>query len=75
MRFVESFAATYYCRHCECTKNECQTLTKENKRKRRKISKYEQHVEMVVDMNAKADFIATMGVKRSCKFNDLKYFH
>ncbi|XP_031639264.1 uncharacterized protein LOC116351315 [Contarinia nasturtii] len=75
MGFVESFSATYYCRHCECTKTECQTMTKEAKRKRRKIEKYEHHVKIAEKKNVKQDFIATMGVKRKCKLNDLTYFH
>lgn len=75
MGFVESFAATYFCRHCECAKSECQVMTKENKRKRRNIVKYEHHVDMAEDNNAKPDVIATMGVKRRCKFNELMYFH
>lgn len=72
---AESFSATYFCRHCECPKNECQIMTKENKRKRRKIAKYDRHVEMAENDNMKMDLVATMGIKRHCKFNDLKYFH
>lgn len=72
---AESFSATYYCRHCECMKSECQTMIKENKRKRRKIAKYDQHVEMAESDEIQTDLITTMDVKRHCKFNELKYFH
>lgn len=75
MGFVESFSATHYCRHCECTKTECQEMTKENKRKRRKIEKYNHDVEIAENKEVKQNVIATMGVKRRCRFNDLKFFH
>lgn len=73
--FVESFVANFFCRHCECSKSECHTMIKENKRKRRTKKNYESHVERANNKNIQQDFTATKGIKKSCKFNDLKYFH
>lgn len=73
--FVESFVANYFCRHCECSKTECHTLVKENKKKRRTKAKYEAHVKRAESNQSKIDFTATKGVKRACGFNKLKYFH
>lgn len=75
---VECFVANYFCRQCECSKTECQTMVKEDKRKRRTKRKYENLVKRASEFderNTKIDFNVTKGIKRMCKFNDLIYFH
>lgn len=73
--FVECFIANYYCRYCECSKTECQTLVKEDKRKLRTKPKYEVCLKRAENAQLKQDLTASKGVKRKCSFNDLKYFH
>lgn len=66
--------ATYYCRHCESTEDECQKQLKENKRKIRTKAKYEKLVEKATRSNT-IDLKETRGIKRSCEFNNLKFYH
>lgn len=73
--FTECFVANYYCRFCECDKTECQSLTKEKKRKLRTRASYEKLVKLAEDDTKKHDLTTTKGVKRICKFNDLNFFH
>lgn len=73
--FTECFVANYFCRLCECSREECQTLTKEKKRKLRTIASYEKFVNLAEDDTQKLDLTKTRGIKRSSKFNDLEFFH
>lgn len=73
--FVESFVAHYFCRYCECTKEETKSLVKENKRKRRKKRDYENHVKRAENIRLLPDFKASKGVKKKCTFNELKNYH
>lgn len=50
--FSVSFTANYYCRHCQCSKAECQTMVKENQRKRRSKAKYAKMLERAEDQEA-----------------------
>lgn len=70
--FVECFVAHYFCRFCECERLDCKNLVKENKRKRRTKTKYANHVKAAEEG---LDYTLSKGVKKVCKFNDLKYFH
>lgn len=72
--FAEGFNAEYYCRFCECTKEDAQKLVEENASKRRSINGYEKQVDRLKndpDLSLKQ----TKGVKKSCVFNELPYFH
>lgn len=73
--FTESFAANFYCRHCECEKSDCQNRVEENKSKRRTIESYTKNLKRAENMKPKIDLKVTKGIKRSCKFNDLENFH
>lgn len=74
--FVECFVATYFCRHCECSKVECQTMLKEDKRKMRTKSKYVSLLKKLDKMDqSKIDYKETKGIKRKCSFNESKYYH
>lgn len=72
--FTESFSATYCCRHCECAITECQKLTNEVKGKMRTIESYEKLADIAENI-AKLDLKKTKGIKKTCKFNDLEYYH
>lgn len=72
--FAEGFNTTYYCRHCECSKSVCQKLVKEDKSKLRNKESYSNHVKMAENLS-KMNLAKTKGVKRSCKFNELLFFH
>lgn len=72
--FVESFGRThYYCRFCECDRDECKILQKEDPSKRRNTHRYEAQIEKIKN-SEKVDYEDTQGVKRFCELNNLKYF-
>lgn len=62
--FVESFSANYFCRFCTSIKSVTQKQTEEKNADMRCQSMYDIHLK-------NNDF----GIKDSCVFNDLKYFH
>lgn len=72
--FFEAFNANYYCRMCECSKEQCQTLCGENKDKRRTRESYDMHMN-VIEMSTNVDSTTACGLKRYCALNDLHYFH
>lgn len=72
--YTESFSASYYCRHCECTQADCQKQTRENKTKMRMKESYEKLVDIAENLG-KIDLKKTKGIKRNNKFNELKFFH
>lgn len=72
--FAEGFNTTYFCRHCECSKSECQRLTKEKKEKLRNKQTYANHLK-IAENSIKLDLAKSKGIKRSCKFNELHFFH
>lgn len=70
--FVESFAATYFCRMCTCAKDETQCGLREDSTKIRTESDY-------LNLLQKADrsketYVDSKGLKKYCFFNDLKTF-
>lgn len=71
--FIEAFNTSGYCRVCECDRSECQTLCKEISSKIRDKKQYDQHLNTIAE-SEHVDFKQTMGVKRYCELNDLKYF-
>lgn len=72
--FVESFSSEYFCRFCTATKKETKVMTMEDQSKLRTTESYNENLKVVAD-SAKIDFKKTMGLKRSCALNDLKFFH
>lgn len=61
--FNESFNSNYYCRICTCNKDQCKTLTIENKELLR------------VKINYESDLENKLGIKEKCVFNDIVNFH
>lgn len=72
--YTECFVSSYSCRHCECSKNECQVQTAEIQTKMRTRENYGRNVEMA-EVLGKSDLKRTKGIKRKCSFNNLKYYH
>ena len=65
--FVESFVASYPCRHCHLHRSSfCKTLV-ENKDAVRTVESYEAALML--------DSVQDTGIKRRSALNDLKYFH
>lgn len=73
--FTECFVANYYCRMCECHKTECQSMTKANKKMYRTVASYQKYLKIAENPKKKLDLTVTKGIRRKCKFNDLKFFH
>lgn len=71
---AEGFGANFYCRHCLCSKEECQTMCLENERMKRSKESYAEHLALI-ETSTNVDLTQTRGVKRYCALNDLKYFH
>lgn len=72
--FVGSFSSNYFCRHCECSKEECKVLSREISSKRRTKENYNKQIH-VINESVKVKFEETKGVKYYCQLSDLKYFH
>lgn len=72
--FVESFTGTHFCRFCTASKKETETMTEEDPSKLRTIYDYEHHLDIIFE-STKVNFKETIGVKRKCELNRLKYFH
>lgn len=72
--FVESFAATYYCRICELSLSECQSAVEEVNEKMRRISGYSLALS-VLDDNENPNYKESKGVKRAYVFNRLQNFN
>lgn len=72
--FSEGFSAKFFCRFCECTKEETQTLTVENISKRRSIEEYELQLENL-ESDPTLSLQQTKGVHKNCVLNGLKNFH
>lgn len=74
--FVECFAATYFCRICELTSTECKTAVEEVKNKMRRKTDYTSTVRNLIESDSNVvDFKETKGIKKSCAFNKLQFFH
>lgn len=72
--FVGSFRSNYYCRQCECSNHECQSMCRENFGKLRSRESYDEQIN-IINNSVKVDYEKTKGVKYYCKLSDLKYFH
>lgn len=72
--FSGSFNSTYYCRFCECTRKQCQALTKKLTKEVRTIENYSKQIE-IISQCEKVDLKVTKGIKFYCILSDLKYFH
>lgn len=72
--FAASFSSLYYCRICECDKNECKSAISENLSKYRTIDTYNQQIN-IVQQSEKVVYSETKGIKFYCQLSNLKYFH
>lgn len=71
---TECFIRDFYCRMCECDLSECAKQVREKSEKMRKESDYLKHIEHI-KQNEKFSLDDTIGIKKYCVFNGLKYFH
>ncbi|KAG8177494.1 hypothetical protein JTE90_008678 [Oedothorax gibbosus] len=67
---VESFSANYCCRFCVVHKHAMHTMTQEESGLLRTKDLHDQHVQEAADTSS-----IVLGVKGSCPFNDLNYWH
>lgn len=72
--FARSFSAEYFCRFCVCTKEESQSMTKENVSKRRTIPEYEKENKRL-ESDPNLDLKSTKGIRGKCSLNELEHFH
>lgn len=72
--FSGGFNSTYYCRKCECTKKECQELTRENIEKKRTKDKYNEQI-LAIAESEKVELKKTKGIKYYCALSDCNFFH
>lgn len=72
--FARSFSAEFFCRFCECTKAETQSMVTENVSKRRSVSKYQNEIKKL-EMNPNLDLKSTKGIHGNCTLNELEHFH
>lgn len=75
--FTESFNS-YFCRSCEISKSESETLTKERSDIMRTKDSYENCLKIAsgfIDRGKQINLKETKGIKRPCVFNDLEEFH
>lgn len=72
--FTECFVASFSCRHCETSKEDCQKQTVESENKMRTKESYNNHVQVAERLH-KEDLKKTKGIKRGSEFNKLEYFH
>lgn len=71
---TECFSASYYCRICECSKEECKSMTTEDLAKYRNKENYSAQLKTISE-SVKVNFKNTHGVKRYCSLNNLNYFN
>lgn len=72
--FAGSFSADFFCRFCECSSQECGTITEEIEAKNRSKENYESRLRIIESLD-KIDYRKTCGIKRDCLLNELKDFH
>lgn len=68
------FNATYYCRTCELSRDECRLTTEDDLRKYRTKENYAVALDMI-ETSHEVDLQETKGIVCYCALNDLKYFH
>lgn len=74
--FVESFAATYFCRICELSLSESQKTVQEIIEKIRRKSDYALILDDLAENgDRQPDYKLSKGIKKPCIFNELKYYH
>lgn len=71
---AESFSASFYCRICECSKEECKNMTKEDLSRYRNMEKYVKQLKIIAE-SVKVDYKKTHGIKRYCLLNNLRYYN
>lgn len=72
--FSQSFSATYYCRFCECSKDETKEIVKEIIPKRRSVASYNKQIERL-EVNPNLELKDTKGIGKNCLLNRLNNFH
>lgn len=72
--FVESFMAHFFCRICTLSKEETKHLNCEDSTKLRTRQSYNEIIQQI-QAGQHLDYKETLGVKRMCYLNNLKYFH
>lgn len=72
--FSEGFNANYYCRMCDCHKNDCQNMTVEVESKLRNKKDYADMIALI-HANKRTDLTQTTGIKKYCILNNLNHFH
>ena len=70
--FCETFSATRFCRFCECTREEADTLFSESQLRLRSKRSYDEAVSLVGTPQYN---VQLTGIKRGCPFNVLHYWH
>jgi len=70
--FFESFSATKFCRFCECTRDEADTIFDETQLRLRTKNSYDA---AAVHCGRPGYDARKTGIKRNCVLNDLTYFH
>lgn len=73
--FVQSFAATHFCRICKCEKEETQQMVREDLTKIRKVSEYNSLFPNEEKRNEEIDYTQNYGIKNYSPFNSLQNFH
>lgn len=72
---TESFRWSYFCRHCECNKEECETNTAEDVSKLRTKIDYDRYMDIIQGSDGKIDLNETKGFQTHCLLNNLSFFH
>lgn len=72
--FAGSFSAEFYCRFCECSQTECQTLLEEVPEKMRTKEKIAAEL-LKLELNPKLELKETKGIRKNCMLNNLDCFH
>lgn len=72
--FVESFMAHFFCRICTLTKEETKQAITENTFKLRTRESYDETINQIA-LGQSLDYKESLGIKRLCYLNNLKYFH
>lgn len=72
---VECFNSHYYCRICECKRDDCRKQVCENPVEFRQKSSYLSTISRATRKNGAIDLNVSKGIKRSCIFNELENFH
>lgn len=72
--FSGSFSSNKYCRHCLCSKTECQKFTSESQCTLRTVENYENSLD-IVENSESVNLDETNGVKFYCELSDLNFYH